>query len=395
MGNSYGGRDSDLIYSADQTSATKTKIKPTVIASSESWMEGEALRQLDHTANLPGMKRAVGLPDLHPGKGIPIGAAFLSSDLIYPHLVGNDIGCGMGLWQTDIIAAKFKLDKSVKRLSGFEDPYAQDVGGEAVAAELATYDLPADLWPYALGTIGSGNHFAEFQAVAEVVDTPHFEAAGLDKTKLSLLVHSGSRGLGQSILEAHVRTYKGGGLRDKTDAFDAYIKRHDQAVLWAEVNRRVIATRFMTALRTDGPRLLDVCHNSVSPHQGGWLHRKGAAPSDKGLVVIPGSRGTLSYLVRPRRDVMDLSLCSLAHGAGRKWKRSDVKGRLSKRYSVSDLTRTPLGGRVICEDKTLMFEEAPEAYKDVSVVISDLQDFGLIDVIATLKPVITYKTRRR
>ena len=111
--------------------------------------------------------------------------------------------------------------------------------------------------------------------------------------------------------------------------------------------------------------------------------------------MIPGSRGTLSYIVRPRLETADLSLCSLAHGAGRKWKRNDVKGRLSKRYSVSDLTRTPLGGRVICEDKALMFEEAPEAYKDVAVVIDDLENAGLIDVVATLRPLITYKTRRR
>ena len=390
MGNSYGDCENGLTYSAENVSATQTKIKPTVIASSESWIEGEALRQLDHTANLPGMTRAVGLPDLHPGKGIPIGAAFLSSNVIYPHLVGNDIGCGMGLWQTDLVAAKFKLDKSVKRLSGFEDPWDQDAG-----TELTAHDLPSDLWPYALGTIGSGNHFAEFQSVAEVMDMALFEAAELDRKKLSLLVHSGSRGLGQSILEAHIRTHKGSGLTAKTDVFDQYVQRHDQAVLWAEVNRRVIAQRFMSALRTEGTRILDICHNSVTPTSGGWLHRKGAAPSDKGLVVIPGSRGTLSYLVRPHTDVMDVSLCSLAHGAGRKWKRSEVKGRLSKRYTVSDLTRTPLGGRVICEDKALIFEEAPEAYKDVAVVISDLQDFGLIDVVATLKPVITYKTRRR
>jgi len=390
MGNSYGDRKGDLTSSADKLSVTQTLIKPTLIASADSWIEGEALRQLEQTANLPGMHRAVGLPDLHPGKGIPIGAAFQSKDMIYPHLVGNDIGCGMGLWQTDLVAAKFKLDKSVKRLSGFEDPWAGDAAGELVA-----HDLPPDLWPYALGTIGSGNHFAEFQSVGDVMDTALFNAAGLDKRKLSLLVHSGSRGLGQSILEAHVRAHKGAGLTAKTDSFDAYVARHNQAVRWAEVNRKVIAKRFLGALRTDGQRALDICHNSVTPHQGGWLHRKGAAPSDKGLVVIPGSRGTMSYLVKPRVENMELSLCSLAHGAGRKWKRSDAKGRLSKRYSVSDLTRTPLGGRVICEDKALMYEEAPEAYKDVASVIADLQSFGLIAVVASLKPVITYKTRRR
>ena len=366
------------------------KIRPVIIASDQSWIEGDAIRQLEITAALPGMARAVGLPDLHPGKGIPIGAAFLSKDIIYPHLVGNDIGCGMGLWQTDIATSKFKLDKSVKKLTGFEEPWEEDTG-----RELAAYGLPSDLWPYALGTIGSGNHFAEFQRIETVFDAELFEQSGLNKQSLKLLVHSGSRGLGQSILERHARKYGGEGLTVGTEEFGAYVTSHDRALEWAVLNRRVIAKRFMNALRIEGERMLDICHNSVTPHNDGWLHRKGAAPSDKGLVVIPGSRGTLSYIVRPRLETADLSLCSLAHGAGRKWKRSDVKGRLSKRYSVSDLTRTPLGGRVICEDKALMFEEAPEAYKDVAVVIGDLESAGLIDVVATLRPLITYKTRRR
>jgi release factor H-coupled RctB family protein len=62
---------------------------------------------------------------------------------------------------------------------------------------------------------------------------------------------------------------------------------------------------------------------------------------------------------------------------------------------VSDLTTTKLGGRVICEDKALIYEEAPQAYKDISQVIKDMEKYDLIDVVATLKPIITYKTRRR
>lgn len=68
---------------------------------------------------------------------------------------------------------------------------------------------------------------------------------------------------------------------------------------WAVLNREVIAERFLYRLGTTGERLLDICHDSVTLHQGGWLHRKGAAPADKGLVVIPGSRGDMTYLVPP------------------------------------------------------------------------------------------------
>ena len=363
--------------------------KSIVIASEKSWMEGEALRQLDHAASLLGMEKAVGLPDLHPGKGIPVGAAFLSKDIIYPHLVGNDIGCGMGLWLTEQKAHKFKIDKAVKKLDGFEMPWEGDSSDE-----LAKADLAPDLWPYALGTIGSGNHFAEFQAIVKVIDQELFSTMELDKSRLYLLVHSGSRGMGESILRRHVDKYAGKGLESGNKDFGAYIARHDQAVDWAILNRRIIARRFLDALGIEGQRKLDVCHNSVLPYEDGWLHRKGAAPADQGPVVIPGSRGSLSYLVQPKSENKS-ALLSLAHGAGRKWKRSDAKSRLSHKYKVADLTKTDLGGRVICEDKALIYEEAPQAYKDISQVIQDLESFGLIDVIATLRPVITYKTRRR
>lgn len=362
----------------------------TLIRSDQSWIEGDALQQLETTARLPGIIAAVGLPDLHPGKGIPIGAAFQSRGIVYPHLVGNDIGCGMGLWGTGLPARKFKLDKSVKKLAGFEQVWNGDS-----RARLEKAGLPPDLWPYALGTIGSGNHFAEFQKIDTTFDQNALSILGINPDHVHLLVHSGSRGLGEDILRRHVDRFKGGGLTVGTSEFDHYISRHNDAVHWAAVNRAVIAERFLGALGLSGNCHLDITHNSVTPYGDDWLHRKGAAPADKGAVIIPGSRGTLSYLVQPVTEKAHIALQSLAHGAGRKWKRSDAKGRLSKRYSVSDLTRTPLGGRVICEDKALIYEEAPEAYKDISTVISDMERFGLISVIATLRPLITYKTRRR
>ena len=369
-------------------------INVTLITSNASWIEGEAVQQLEITARLPGITAAAGLPDLHPGKGIPVGAAFKSEGIIYPHLVGNDIGCGMGLWNTDQPVQKFKLDKNVKKLTKDGQSFEQVWDGDA-ALRLQNAGLPSDLWPYALGTIGSGNHFAEFQKIDTVYDSAALDDLRIDSKHVQLLVHSGSRGLGEEILRAHVDRFKGSGLETHTPEFGAYIGRHDEAMAWAVVNRSVIAERFLGALGLGGERRLDITHNSVTPYGDGWLHRKGAAPADKGAVIIPGSRGTLSYLVKPVTGNAGLALHSLAHGAGRKWKRSDVKGRLSHRYSVSDLTRTPLGGRVICEDKALIYEEAPEAYKDISTVISDMEKFDLITVIAALRPLITYKTRRR
>jgi release factor H-coupled RctB family protein len=94
-----------------------------VIPSEKTWIEDDALQQLKATAQLPGMKYVVGLPDLHVGRGHPIGAAFMSEKWIYPQLVGNDIGCGMGLWKTDLLVHKLKLDKWVDKLDNLDAPW--------------------------------------------------------------------------------------------------------------------------------------------------------------------------------------------------------------------------------------------------------------------------------
>ncbi|MCF7977143.1 MAG: RNA ligase RtcB family protein [Chromatiaceae bacterium] len=361
-----------------------------VIASADTWIEGEAVRQLEQTAALPGMRAAVGLPDLHPGKGYPIGAAFLAERL-YPALVGNDIGCGMGLWQTELPCHKLKPERAASRLTGLEGAWEGDLEQWRVQQ-----GLEATAFDSTLGTIGGGNHFAELQSVDAIHDRDRFEALHLDQDQLMLLVHSGSRGLGESILRATIDRHGHQGLEPNAEAAPDYLQAHDKALHWAEANRRLIAERILDALGTDAERRLDVWHNLVQPvdWQGErlWLHRKGAAPADRGPIVIPGSRGTLSYLVQPSAET-EVSLRSLAHGAGRKWKRGEVRGRLSARQRPEDLLKTALGGQVICEDKELLYDEAPEAYKGIDRVVADLVEAGLCQVIATLRPVLTYKVR--
>lgn len=82
-----------------------------LIADPDTWIEGNAVRQLEATARLPHMLRVAGMPDLHAGRGYPVGAAFFSCDRFYPALIGNDIGCGMALWQTDLAIRKAKPAK--------------------------------------------------------------------------------------------------------------------------------------------------------------------------------------------------------------------------------------------------------------------------------------------
>jgi len=360
----------------------------TLIASDPSRLDPLALDQLHATARYDGMARIVGLPDLHAGNGIAVGAAFWAPDRIWPHLVGSDIGCGMALWETDCQLRKFRLASVERKLHGLDAPWP----GDGVGA-LAAAGLPPHLASPALGTIGGGNHFVEFQRLEAVVDEARFAAQGLRRDRVWMMVHSGSRGLGQAILQAYRQPEVSQGIPASSVEASAYLAGHDAALGWAILNRQVIAQRFCESLGISGRRVVDICHNSVTPHQGGWLHRKGAAPADRGLVTIPGSRGDFSYLVEPIADGADHALHSLAHGAGRKWSRKDAHARLSRRFKVADMQRTDLGSHVICEDRRLLFEEAPDAYKDIGMVIADLEQAGLIRVIAKLRLLLSYKTR--
>ncbi len=362
-------------------------------ANDDLWIEGDAVNQLHKVAELEGVEEAVGFPDLHPGKDGPVGAAFASEGIFYPHLIGNDIGCGMGLWRTSLKANKIKRDKWVKKLTGLEHPWDGDIN-----EWLEERGEPLTPFDQALGIIGGGNHFAELQKVEKVLDDKEFEAIGLDNKNLVLLVHSGSRAFGEQILRRHVDVNRHGGLLEDSEDSQAYIAQHDSAVKWAVSNRALIAYRFVLKLGGKCEPVLDVEHNSISKFKDGargyWLHRKGVVPSNKGPVVIPGSRGTLSYIVQPVGDHRN-NLYSLVHGAGRKWNRSSCKGKLKGKYRAESLTHTSLGSAVICDDKELLYEEAPQAYKNIDAIIEYLQSEGLIKVIATLRPVITYKMRKK
>lgn len=364
-----------------------------MVATDRTWMEDAAIAQLISTSQLEGMRRVAGMPDLHPGRGYPVGAAFFSTECFYPALVGNDIGCGMGLWQTSLPAKSLNIDKLEKRAGNIDGPMQDE---ELRLHAMQAADLPAGDFDASLGTLGGGNHFAEFQQVDTIYAADALSALGLDKQLLLLLVHSGSRGLGERILRQHVDGFGHRGLQVGSVETLRYLTQHDAALRFARCNRHLVAQRLLSNVRAQGQALLDVHHNFVaeaSIHgQMGWLHRKGATPSDQGPVLIPGSRGDYSYLVRPILACQD-TLLSLAHGAGRKWTRSACKDRLVKLVTPTQMARTALGSRVICQDRQLIYEEAPQAYKGIDSVVQALEGAGLIELLARTKPVLTYKTR--
>lgn len=371
---------------------TLTETQVRVFASSKSWIEGEAVHQLYAASKLEGMRLAVGFPDLHPGKGSPVGAAFVTEGVIYPHLIGSDIGCGIALFQTDLERRKAKVDRWAMQRFNLEHTWEEFIGDF-----LAEHDLESTEFDAALGTIGGGNHFAELLAIEQVCNATAFKQTGLSKQQLVVLVHSGSRGLGETILRSHLDQQFSPGVEADSLAAQEYLRGHEFAVRWAKANRELIARRFAAPLGAEAECVWDGCHNRIARRDvdgdSVWIHRKGAVASECDFVVIPGSRGSLSYVVKPTGDGVSQAW-SIAHGAGRKWARSDARLRMRERFSVSELAQTRLGGRVICEERDLLYEEAPDAYKKIEAVIQDLVDAGLVSVIATLRPLLTYKTRK-
>jgi release factor H-coupled RctB family protein len=357
-----------------------------VFASARSWIESDAVEQCHQVAAFDGMIHVAGMPDLHPGKGAPIGAAMTSS-VLYPHLVGSDIGCGIAVFPVELkravpeqLAGRFPdLDRALDADRDADDPAWAVVDGDVPAGYLE-----------GLGTVGRGNHFAELARIHTVLDPDHAGRLGLAERDLVLIVHSGSRGLGERILRAHTEQHGAGPAADPA----AYLAMHDAAVRWGSLNRRLIAARVLQALGAKPTEpIVDLSHNLVETREGVYLHRKGAAPGDGRDVLIAGTRGTCSYLVAAHAG-SEANL-SVAHGAGRKMSRADALRRGRAKHTVEELRRTPLGSIVVCGDRQLLFEEAPSAYKRIEQVIADLADHGLATPIASTAPLITYKTADR
>ena len=354
-----------------------------VFASPTSWIESDAVAQCHQVAALDGMIHVAGMPDLHPGKGAPIGAA-MTSTVLYPLLVGSDIGCGIAVFPIKLkravpakLAPRFPdLDRALDPDLDAGDPAWAVLAGEIPAGHVE-----------GLGTVGRGNHFVELARVDTVLEPGHAGRLGLAAGDLVLIVHSGSRGLGERILRAHTEAYGAGPAPDPA----AYLAMHDDAVRWGSLNRRLMAARVAHALGAEPAEpIVDECHNLVEIRDGVYLHRKGAAPGDGRDVLIAGTRGTPSYLVATHAGP-DANH-SVAHGAGRKMSRADALRRGKAKHTVEELRRTPVGSLVVCGDRQLLFEEAPTAYKRIEQVIADLVEHDLAMPVASTIPLITYKT---
>jgi release factor H-coupled RctB family protein len=410
-----------------------------VIARADVWMEGDAVAQFARVAASPGCVRAVAMPDLHAGRGIPVGAAYAFEDRIVPQLIGGDAGCGARVAVTsarrmaaDALERRVRqavdddpladcdpravfeavwrrgarglaeiegVPDALARLAEAEPDPAEPKDVERTIAGAPSLGASGDPAPFlgagfeaALGTAGGGNHFVEIARVAEVRDEAAAAALGLEEGAFCVVAHSGSRGLGGALAR------RWGDAVLQGDVMVAYLGELAGACRFAQANRLVLAYRMLRALGAARASKLaggfDVTHNDVrlEPIGAGraWVHRKGAAPARGGdATIVLGSRGAPSWILRSLD--CEAGLRSVAHGAGRRMGRGEALAKLKGRYKRSEAARSPRGGRVLCDDPDLLFEEHPDAYKPVEPVVASLVEAGLAAPVAALLPVVTVK----
>ncbi len=392
--------------------------------------EGQALAQLRNVSKLPFIyKHVAAMPDCHWGYGATIGSVIATKGAIVPAAVGVDIGCGMGAVRTKFYGRQLGDNLRGLRMSIEERiPHGRTANGNGINDVGGWCGDPSentiDLWnmflshryaelvgkhPKAeayntvnhLGTLGTGNHFIEV-----CLD---------EEDRVWLMLHSGSRGLGNKIGQYFIEQAKSemekyfisslipdkdlAYLVEHTEIFDDYVEALDLAQEFARLNRQimmeellVIFYRYMGDAETfpikiDGQEIAVNCHHNyaVKEHHYGknvWVTRKGAVRARTGdLGIIPGSMGTESFIVRGLGNTDSFHSCS--HGAGRKMSRGRAKKEITLDQHVAAMAG--IEGRLDAD----VLDESPAAYKDINQVMAAQSD--LVEVVHTLHQVVNVK----
>jgi tRNA-splicing ligase RtcB (3'-phosphate/5'-hydroxy nucleic acid ligase) len=427
-----------------------------------------SIQQVVNVATLPGIvKASFAMPDVHWGYGFPIGGVAATDvaegGVVSPGGVGFDISCGVRLLTTSMDTEQVRphLDRLMARL-GARVPAGLGAGGiwkldektiarvlrhGARAAVEAGYgagedlercedggELPVEDIGHVsrhaldrglgqLGSLGSGNHFIEVQFVARVFDTEVAATFGLREGQVTVMIHTGSRGLGHQICSDHVRTMLKAGLQYRIKLPDPqlaavpvdsppgqwYLSAMAAAANFGRANRQVLAWGVRQELEAVlGDRevgvVYDVSHNlaKLERHEVRGrpkmlcVHRKGATRALPAghpdlpdayravgqPVLVPGSMGTASYVLVGEEG--NEAFASTCHGAG----------RIMSRHAALRTVRGPeLKSRlreqgIVVETRSLrsLPEEAPDAYKDVDEVVRVCEGAGLSRPVARLRP---------
>ena len=426
---------------------------------------GASLEQLANGATLPGIvKAAMAMPDIHQGYGLPVGGVVATDahqGVVSPGAIGFDINCGVRLLRTSLRAAEIagRMEALVDALydaipTGVGsrstltlDPRTLDdvlergaawavSAGYGVRQDLARIEsdgcltgaVPPSVSARArergrrqLGTLGSGNHFLEVQTVDAVYDARAAEALGVSAGALTVMIHTGSRGLGHQVctdyLDVTGRALRRYGIvvPDRqlacapTDSNEAreYLGAMRAAANFAFANRQVLTHWAREVLERSlgvGPRQLDmsvvydVAHNIAKEEDHEvdgvrrrlLVHRKGATRAFPGQpVLVPGDMGRCSYLLIGTEVAMRETFGSTCHGAGRLLSRTAAVKAARGRTIGEELRQRGVLARATGRDA--LAEEMPEAYKDVNDVVDVVHRFGISTRVARLKPLAVIK----
>ncbi|HLF95906.1 MAG TPA: RtcB family protein [Methylococcaceae bacterium] len=371
-------------------------------------------RQLANVATLPFIHHHVAaMADVHYGLGATIGSVLATRNAIIPAAVGVDIGCGMIASRLSLTAKDID-EKSLKKVfdqigrdvpvgrGQHPDDHALLDAARPFAPRLAAMvqkhpDLLKRVgkysnWVNQMGTLGGGNHFIEVC----------LDEAGF----LWIMLHSGSRGIGNALADYFIELARGDmerwmiQLPDRDLAYlpegSAHFEDYVEAVHWAQEyayrNRQCMLDLVLAALRRHLPpftvtgEVVNCHHNYVAleHHYGAdvWVTRKGAIRARQGdLGIIPGSMGARSYIVRGKGNAESFDSC--AHGAGRRMSRTAAE----KTFTEADLKNQTEG--VICRKDKGVIDEIPAAYKNIDEVMANQSD--LVEVVHTLKQVVCVK----
>lgn len=375
-----------------------------------------AMQQIENVSKLPFIFHHVAvMPDCHFGKGATVGSVIVTRGAIVPAAVGVDIGCGMIAVKTTFSASQLPdnlkdVREGIERRvpTGFAINQTIQASANGRVTELRDYaigqpsrkespDKVDDRWPKALGSLGGGNHFIE---------------VCLDETdRVWVVLHSGSRGIGNRMAQMHIEKAKGlmkqyfitlpdadlAYLVDGTEEFSAYIRDLLWAQKFALLNREEMMDRVMVELSYlffkepgHGAEIEEErinCHHNFSQkeaHMGAnvWVTRKGAIQMRQGQRgIIPGSMGTHSYIVSGLEN--PVAFHSAPHGAGRRFSRTEAR----RRFTMIDFDNAMAGIEHRRSDK--LIDELPGAYKDVDLVMEQSKE--LVKIEHTLKQVLNVK----
>lgn len=352
----------------------------------------------------------------------------------------QNIPTGIGKGRTDLRLSRQELTQvlaqgaawAVDRGMGYEEDleFLEENGCIEGARPDLVSDRAYQRGRSQLGSLGSGNHFAEIQYVAEIYDEVAAAALGLFQDQVTLTIHSGSRGLGHQVCSDHLRVMVEAAARYGIELPDRqlccaplqspegrdYLGAMSAAANFAFANRQVMAhwarESFMQALSL-GPSqagltvVYDVCHNIAKfetfeiegRSRRLCVHRKGAtrayppghpqtpeAYREVGQpVLIPGDMGRYSYVLVGTERAYRETFGSTCHGAGRRLSRRQAKKQARGRRLLDELERE--GVVVMAAGMATVAEEMPEAYKDVSAVVDVVEGAGISRKVAQLKPI--------